>query len=230
MSLGLLPWRGYTGSYTSSTPCSIYCSRLTQFVLFCSGYRFSSSARSVTFNSMFPFLLHCLQGFSHARHFNNTIVPYQQPAKLHFKNTIVPYQLLLRLALRNVAVRLPRNTRVFSHFSRRCRYRYSTNTNVFTVRRTNTYKHAYIQADRHQLHSTGTLMWGSLRLTPTTSRPLPQGSGTKSLLTVLDQTTRKAGPLLIEVAVLLARPPPYCLISPHHLLSPLLHQELYVTK
>ena len=148
MSLGLLPWRGYTGSYTSSTPCSIYCSRLTQFVLFCSGYRFSSSAHSVTFNSMFAFLLQCLQGFSHARHFDNKIVPHQQPAKLHFKNTMVPYQLPLRLALRNVAVRLPRDTRVFS---RGCGYRYSTNTNVFTVRRTNTYKHTYRQTDTNYI-------------------------------------------------------------------------------
>ena len=78
-----------------------------------------------------------------------------------------------------------------------------------------TYKHTYIQAPIG-------VRSGSSQL------PLDffQGSGTKSLHTVLDQTIRKAGPLLIEAAMLLTCPPSYCLISPSHPL----HQELYVTK
>ena len=114
------------------------------------------------FDSTFSFLLRSLQGPSHLRHFNNTIVPYQQPTKLYFKNTIVLYQLPLRLALRNVAVRLPRNPPVFSDFSQHG-YRYSTNTNVFTVQHTNTYIQTYIHTDTN---------WGSLRLVPITSTSL----------------------------------------------------------
>ena len=71
-------------------------------------------------------------------HFDNTIVPYRQSLKFHFKNMMVPYQLPLRLTLRNMAVRLLKNTRVFSQ----CRYRYSNylrydiriHTNVHTYR------------------------------------------------------------------------------------------------
>ena len=48
---------------------------------------------------------------------------------------IVPYQ--LPLTLKHVVVRLPRNTHEFSDFSQR-EYRFSTNTNVFTVQHTNT--------------------------------------------------------------------------------------------
>ena len=56
-TVGLLSGRGYMGNYTSSTPCStpcsIFCSRLTQFVFFCLGCCFSSTVRSVMFNSFF---------------------------------------------------------------------------------------------------------------------------------------------------------------------------------
>ena len=73
---------GYTGSYTRTTPCSIFCSRPTQFVFFCSGCCFSSAACSVTFYSTFPFLRRCLRGPKFAGHFDNTIVPYRQAPKL----------------------------------------------------------------------------------------------------------------------------------------------------
>ena len=53
-----------------------------------------------------------------------------------------------------------RNISVFSNFSQRD-YRYSMNTK-FTVRRTNTYTHTYIQTPL----AFNTLMWGSLRLAP----------------------------------------------------------------
>ena len=105
MTLGLLSAQGYTGSYKSSTPCSTFCSRLAQFVFFCSGCCFSSVARSIL-----RFLSPPLFAGSFAGHFNNMIVPYRQPPKFHFKNTMVPHQLPLRLTL---AMRLLRNTHVF---------------------------------------------------------------------------------------------------------------------
>ena len=140
-------WIYYLGVATegaTQAACSACCSRLTQFVSFSSCCCFSSMACSVIFDSMFPFLLCCL---FFAGHFDNTIVPYRRPPKVHFKNTMVPYQLPLRITLRYVAVRLLRNTRVFSDFSQ-CGYCYSTNTNVLTIWRMNACIHTYIHTYR----------------------------------------------------------------------------------
>ena len=111
------------------------------------GCSFSSAVCSVTFDSTFPFLLHCSWCPSQDTWQHDSTI--STTPKLHFKNTMVPYQLSLRLTLRNVAVRL------FSDFSQ-CGYRYSTNTNVFTLQHTNTYKniHAYIHTYRHSSRST----------------------------------------------------------------------------
>ena len=57
---------------------------------------------------------------------------------------------------------LPYITSLFSNFSQRD-YRYSTNTNVFTVQCTNTY--IYIQTPL----AFNTFMWGLLRLAPITA-------------------------------------------------------------
>ena len=132
---------------------------------------------------------------SFAGHFDNMIVPYQQPPNLHFKNTMVPYQLHLRLSYveKHGCETAKKYTCIF-RFSQ-LGYCHSTNTNVFTVRiHTNkqtyihtdihtyihtyiqTYIHTYIHTDRHTYIQTkrqtplafNTLMWGSLRLTPIT--------------------------------------------------------------
>ena len=101
---------GYMGSYTSSMPRSIFVVGLLSLVVFLLRLLFQQCVR-------FCFLFSCIVCESFAGHFDNTIVSYQQPLKLHFKNTMVPYQLPIRLTLRNVAVRLLRNTCLFSDFS-----------------------------------------------------------------------------------------------------------------
>ena len=136
MILGLLPGCGYTGSYTSSTPCSLFCSGLTQLVFFLLRLLFQQCR--MLCHVWFCFFSPSLFVESFAGHFDNTIVPYRQPLKLHFENKMVPCQLPLRLTLRNVPVRLPRITCLFSDFSQR-EYHYSTKTNVFSV-----YGHTYV--------------------------------------------------------------------------------------
>ena len=73
MTLGLLSGRGYTGSSTRSTLCSIFClpssCSFVQVVV-------SAARHAVTFNSVFFFPP--LFGESFAGHIDNTTVPYRK--------------------------------------------------------------------------------------------------------------------------------------------------------
>ena len=143
-----------TWAATQAARLALSCSRLAQFVFFCSGCCFRSTACLIL-----HFLFVPLFAGSFAGHFNNMIVPYRQPPKLHFNNT-VPHQLPLRLT---VAMRLPRNTRVFffcnaiiiiQKIQMFLRYDVQIHTNI----------HTYIQT----LLVFNMLMWGSFRLAPIT--------------------------------------------------------------
>ena len=134
MTLGLLSGRGYKGSYTSSMPCSIICSRLTQFVLDCC---FSSAVHSVMFNSMFPFLLHCLWGLHRSlRQHNSAISTTPQSFTSRTRWFHINYPLDLHWETWLWDCREIR-THLILDFSQRG-YCYSTNMKVFSV-----YGHTY---------------------------------------------------------------------------------------
>ena len=70
-------------SYMNSTPCSIFYLGLTQSVFFALLLHCSKIVCSFS-----PLLF--VESF--VRHFDSTIVLYQQPPKLHFEKMIVPYR------------------------------------------------------------------------------------------------------------------------------------------
>ena len=82
---------------TRSMPCSSFCPGLTHTICILLLSCFSSVTQSVMFESMFPFLLCCLQGLSWVT--DNRIVLYRLPPKLNFENTMVLYQHPLGLDL-----------------------------------------------------------------------------------------------------------------------------------
>ena len=127
---------------------------------------FNCAARSVTFDSTFPFLLRCLRGPLRG-HFENTMVPYRRPPMLHFKNTIVSFQLPLRFTLgiwlwdcRKIHVYFQKfhNAQLRIRMYLRCDVRIRTYIHTCI----HTYIHTYIQTPL----AFNTLMWGSLRLAP----------------------------------------------------------------
>ena len=106
---------------------------------------------AVTFDSTFLFEAPPLLRGSLREH--DCAISTIGPPKLHFENFNIDYPLDLLCCEKYKCI---------FKFSQRD-YRYSTNTK-FTVRRTNTYIHTYIQTPL----AFNTLMWGSLRLAPIT--------------------------------------------------------------
>ena len=145
MTLGLLSGRGFTSSYTSSSytssmSCSICC---WQFVFFCLGCCFSSTACSVLFDSTFRFL-YCLRCHLPLCQHDSAILT----ASLDV--SITPLYLCWK-----VAVRLPRN-------KYRCVFRFFT-TRILLF---NNYECIYSMMCEciHALLAFNMLVWDLLRL------------------------------------------------------------------
>ena len=135
---------------TSSTPCFLFCPGLTQLVLFllCC----FNGAAHFTFGFYVSLSGSVVCGVFRGSLWEHNCAISTTP-KLHFVNFHIslPLDLFQKHGCKKYKSILRRD------------YRYSTNTNVFTVWRTNTYIHTYIQT----LLAFNTLMWGSLRLAPT---------------------------------------------------------------